>query len=419
MFKYDVCIVGTGRVGLPLGLSFMEVGLKAVGLDVHRETREAINAGRMPFKEPGYEALAAKRTFQVMDEPSVIADARSIIITVGTPLRNHIETDISQVTRVIREIAGHLRPGHFVCLRSTVAPGTTAYLKNWLEQNTGLKAGTDLALAFCPERIAEGHAHEELRQLPQVVGTEDELSQKAAHEVFLHLAPEILHTGFVGAELVKLFNNSARYIHFAIANQFFLVAESFGADIHELCHLANYKYPRDKIALPGLAAGTCLRKDFGMINEWSPYPDLLLSAWKINEYMPMLLVQHQKQRASYLNKVVAILGYTFKRECDDVRDSLVPKLVRYLERELPKELRVSDHNLPDPIPDTQNEVLKNWSARDACRGADCIFVAVDHEAYREELRRIAAENPEAWVVDIWNMGGIKKVFYRAGDLAST
>ncbi len=417
MFKYDVCIVGTGRVGLPLGLSFMDAGLKAVGLDVHEETREAINAGRMPFAEPGYEELIAKRTFRVMEEPPVIADSRAIVITVGTPLMSHIESDISQVRRVLSQIVGHLRPGQLICLRSTVAPGTTTYVRKWLEQNTALKIGADIALAFCPERIAEGHAYEELRLLPQIVGTEDDLSREAIAKVFSNLAPEILHTNFVGAELVKLFNNSARYINFAIANQFFLVAENFGADIHELRHMANYKYPRASIEMPGLAAGSCLRKDFGMINEWSPYPDLLLSAWKINEYTPMLLMQNQKKRASYHDQTIAILGYTFKRNCDDTRDSLAPKLVRHLQRELPKELRISDHNLPDPIPDAGNGVVKNWSAEDACRGAGCVFMLADHDGYHAVLEQIAADSPETWVVDIWNVGGIKKIFYRAGALA--
>jgi UDP-N-acetyl-D-mannosaminuronic acid dehydrogenase len=70
------------------------------------------------------------------------------------------------------------------------------------------------------------------------------------------------------------FNNAARYVHFAVANQFAIICDTFGADVHQVRELANYRYPRNKIALPGLTAETCLRKDFGMINEWSPYPDL-------------------------------------------------------------------------------------------------------------------------------------------------
>ena len=420
MFTYDVCIVGTGRVGLPLGLSFMEAGLKAVGLDVHKETRDIINAGKMPFVETGYDELVAKRTFVVTDETAVIAQTRVIVITVGTPLHSHIESDISQVRNVLGEISAHLRPGQLLCLRSTVAPGTTTYVQRWIEKNTTLKIGVDLGLAFCPERIAEGYAYKELRTLPQIIGAEDALSREKADEIFSCLAPENLFTNFVGAELIKLFNNVARYINFAIANQFSLVSENFGVDIYEIRRLANYKYPRATIAMPGLAAGSCLRKDFGMINEWTPYPDLLLSAWKINEYTPMFLVQSQKRRASYFEQKVAILGYSFKHNSDDTRDSLVPKLMRYIERELPSELRVSDYNLPDPIPDEEgNGMIKNWQAAEACRGADCVFAAVDHSGYRAILEQLAMQSPKTWVVDIWNIGGIEKIFYRAGDLVSS
>ena len=105
-------------------------------------------------------------------------------------------------------------------------------------------------------------------------------------------------TDYVSAELVKLFNNIARYVHFAVANQFALVADTFGANIYEIRRLANHEYPRSHIAMPGLTAGTCLRKDFGMINEWSPYPDMLLAAWKMNEFIPAFLVQHLGKRPS-------------------------------------------------------------------------------------------------------------------------
>lgn len=412
-FTHDVCIVGTGRVGLPLGLSFVESGLSAFGLDVDAALRETVNAGRMPFHEPGYDALVASRRFQVHADPALAGRARAIVITVGTPLHTHIETDLSQVRRVIESLLPHLRPGQLLCLRSTVAPGTTAYVEGFIERHSTFRIGEDLLLAFCPERIAEGKAHEELRTLPQIVGCEDEPSRLAATALFSKLAPEILPADFVTAELVKLFNNIARYVHFALANQFALVADTFGANIYAIRQLANHKYPRSHIASPGLTAGTCLRKDFGMINEWSPYPDMLLSAWKMNEYIPAFLVKHLGQRISLRDRVVAVLGYTFKQDTDDTRDSLAPKLVRYLERSLPAEIRVTDHHLADPIPDAGNGVIKNWPLEEALRGADCVFVATNHTGYREALRALP---PDVWIADLWNVGGADQVFYAARAL---
>ena len=414
---WHVCIVGTGRVGLPLGLSLIEVGLKVTGLDIDDALRARINAGEMPFVEPGYDELIRCGRFQVTGESAVVAQCDAIIITVGTPLYHHIETDLRYVRRVFDEITPHLRSGHLICLRSTVAPGTTQFVKKWLEQSTSWQVGTDIQLAFCPERIAEGSAYEELRMLPQIIGSEDPNSGRSAEELFAHLVSDLMHTDFVSAELLKLFGNITRYIHFAAANQFALIADTFGADIHKIRQMANHRYPRTHIATPGMTGGTCLRKDFGMINEWNPYNDLLLSAWKINEYVPTFLVQHQEKRKSFYNQIVAVLGYSFKRNTDDIRDSLTPKLVRYVQRQLPRQVRISDHNLASLIADADNGEVRNWDADEACRDCDCVLVATNHSGYKAVLERLAKVNPKAYVVDIWNVGGIQKIFYRAAELA--
>ena len=418
MFEYDVCIIGTGRVGLPLGLSLVDAGVRATGVDIDSNMRESVNDGRMPFHEPGYDEIIARKEFIVHASPAdVVPSSSHLVITVGTPLHNHIETDLSQIQRVLASLGSYLRKGQTVILRSTVAPGTTSYVKKWIERNTDMKVGEDILLAFCPERIAEGLAHTELRSLPQIVGGEDERSIDSASELFGKLAPEILRTDFITAELVKLFNNISRYINFAVANQFALIADDFGANIYETRRLANHDYPRCNLAMPGFTAGTCLRKDFGMINEWSAYPDMLLSAWKMNEFTPAMLVDQLMKRATIHDHRVAVLGFSFKADTDDIRDSLVPKLCRYIERQLPMEIRISDHNLADPIHEpSASTPLRNWPVNDALEDVDCVFVATNHTGYHEVLLELGRTRPEAWVADIWNVGGIDQIFYQAGDL---
>ncbi len=418
MFKYEVCIVGTGRVGLPLGLSLVDVGVNATGVDLDENLRNAVNNGRMPFHEPGYDELVASKKFKIHGTPEgIVSNSATIIITVGTPLHNHIETDLSQIQRVLEGLKEYFRKEQLIILRSTVAPGTTTYVKKWIERNTDFTVGKDLSLCFCPERIAEGVAYAELRSLPQICGAEDDASRDAAGELFGKLAPEIMKTDFITAELVKLFNNISRYINFAVANQFALIADNFGANIYETRRLANHDYPRCNLAMPGFTAGTCLRKDFGMINEWSPYPDMLLSAWKMNEFTPAMLVQQLMERTKIHDRKVAVLGFTFKQDTDDIRDSLVPKLCRYIHRQLPMELRITDHHLSDPIEEpSADKPLKNWAISDALDGVDCVFVATNHTGYGDVLKELGKTNPEVWVADIWNVGGIDQIYYQAGQL---
>lgn len=417
-FDFDVCIIGTGRVGLPLGLSFLGAGLRSVGIDVDEQLRDEVNQGRMPFSEPGYDDLVARREFQVVDDPSTVSRSAAVIITVGTPLHNHIETDLSQIERVLGQIAPHLRANQLVCLRSTVAPGTTEFVRKWLERHTALRVGVDLFLAFCPERIAEGKAHSELHSLPQIVGFADDESGIRAMALFGRLTDEVLPTDFVTAELVKLFNNILRYVHFALANQFTMIADDFGANIYEAQRLANYKYPRSFLASPGFTAGTCLRKDFGMINEWSAYPDMLLSAWKLNEFMPAFLVENLLKRTPLHDKQVAVLGFTFKADTDDLRDSLAPKLWRYIHRQLPQEIRISERHVPDPIPEPSVGSPRNWDIDDALDGAEVVFVATNHDGYGEALRALGRRSPTTWVADLWNVGKIDQIFYQVGELVT-
>ena len=159
----------------------------------------------MPFHEPGYDELVASKKFKIHESADgIVSNSAAVIITVGTPLHNHIETDLSQIQHVLEGLKDHFRKDQLIILRSTVAPGTTAYVKKWIERNTEFTVGEDLLLCFCPERIAEGVAYKELRSLPQICGSEEDASRDAAGELFGKLAPEIMKTDFITAELVNL-----------------------------------------------------------------------------------------------------------------------------------------------------------------------------------------------------------------------
>jgi UDP-N-acetyl-D-mannosaminuronic acid dehydrogenase len=293
-------------------------------------------------------------------------------------------------------------------LRSTIAPNTTKFVKDYIEQKFNWKAGIDFYISYCPERMAEGKSLIELDTLPQIIGNEDEESRIRAVNFFNRFVPEIIETDFNSAELVKLFNNISRYIYFSTANQFAIISEQYGVDVHNIIHMSNYKYPRGVIPKPGFTAGTCLRKDFGMINENIPFTDLLLSAWKVNEFMPKFLVDGISKRIEIKGKKIAVLGYTFKQDVDDTRDSLVPKLMRYLRRENPKEIMVNEPNLGEII----ESDLKNHNLSDCLHNADVVILAINHAEFVKNYKEIFdSAKAGAIFADLWNLGKNKGTFY--------
>ncbi len=403
-----VAVIGTGRVGLPLALSLIDSGVQVLGVDLNEHVRHAINVERrMPFDEPGYDELAASGKLRITGDIRDAADCDYFVVTVGTPLRAHIETDLSFVTKVIESICEFLAPGQTIIMRSTTAPKTTAFVKSLIESRTFHKVGRDVFLACCPERIVEGKAREELHQLPQIIGAEDSASAQAAQRLFQSLGAEPLHCNWATAELVKLFCNVSRYAYFGVINALSMIALDQGVEPHEVIELANRDYPRKMHGKPGFTAGTCLRKDFGMLaeNYWSG--GFLTEIWRINESLPKYLVDLAKERYGSLNgKRVAVLGYSFKRDADDVRDSLAPKLIRYLARETPSAIVVSDHFLTVNDIEPCAGVQFTPDMDTALRNADFVFIATNHSLYTEKRDRILeAVNRGARVIDIWDSCG--------------
>jgi UDP-N-acetyl-D-mannosaminuronic acid dehydrogenase len=415
-----VAVIGTGRVGLPLALSLIDSGAQVLGVDLNEHTRHAINVERrMPFDEPGYDELAASGKLHITGNIRDAADCDYFIVTVGTPLRAHIETDLSFVTKVIESICEFLSPGQTIIMRSTTAPKTTAFVASLIESRTFHKVGRDVFLACCPERIVEGKAREELHQLPQIIGTEDSPSAQAAERLFAVLGAEPLHCNWATAELVKLFCNVSRYAYFGVINALSMIALDQNVEPHEVIELANRDYPRKLHGKPGFTAGTCLRKDFGMLaeNYWSG--GFLTEIWRINESLPKYLVDLAKDRYGTLNgKRVAVLGYSFKRDADDVRDSLAPKLIRYLSRETPASIVVSDHHLSvnqiEPCPGLQFTPDLDT----ALRNADFVFIATNHSLYSEQRDKILATVQRgARVIDIWDCCGQTRATIDADSLS--
>lgn len=418
-----VAIFGIGRVGLPLGLSLTEAGVKVVGVDTNPATVEAVNNERkMPFHEPGFDDLLASGRLWATGDYHEAKGSDYYVITVGTPLMQNIEADLSTVARVVGSIIEIIEAGQTVVLRSTTAPGTTQYVKHLLESKTGMSVGTDIGLACCPERITEGNARKELKTLPQVVGGNDELSVRKASEIFGKLGAELLPCDWTTAELVKLFNNVSRYAYFAIVNVLSMIAMDHGAEPLEVLRLANYGYPRPILGKPGFTAGTCLRKDFGMLSEGHWSGDILVEAWRINESLPRYLIDQSRQKfGSMVGKRVAVLGYSFKRDTDDVRDSLAAKLVRYIHRECVASIVVADPFVDPKDVDVIDGLTFTHDHDEALTEAEVVFMATNHSAYERQREQILSHvsQRDAKVIDIWNVLGTGHVLVDQQTLEKT
>jgi UDP-N-acetyl-D-mannosaminuronic acid dehydrogenase len=405
----SIAVIGLGRVGLPLALCFADRGLRVLGIDHNQALLDSIRAGRMPFQEAGtqelLERVSANGGLELADRAADAAQAEDIVITLGTPSFSHLESDLSQVRAALDDLLPVLREGHAVILRSTIAPGTTEFVAGYLEKQRGLRPESDVFVAHAPERIAAGRFLEEISSLPCIIGGVGEASTERAASLFGVFGAPIVRTSPVQAELAKIWTNILRYASFALPNLLMMDCESYGANVFEVIDLINHDYPRGGIASPGLTAGTCLRKDFAFSEERSNAPGMLLAVSRVNEAVPLFLVEGIKRRLGPLHsRKIAVLGLTFKRDTDDERDSLSPKLIRLLEREL-ADVAVCDPHAPSP---TQT-VTK------AVQDADVVIVATNHSDFErpEVLQTIATRaTPDCLLVDPWNAFGTAELFGR-------
>ena len=330
----DVVVLGGGgHVGLPLSLALAKAGLRVGIYDTNEETLERIRSGEMPFLENGADELLteilATGRLELASTGDVICRTRQLIVVVGTPVDEFLAPSMTIFEKTVDQIAPYLEAGTLVVLRSTVYPGTTRFVAQRLAA-----LGRDVDVAFCPERIAEGHALEELHTLPQIVGSDDAAAGRRATELFRSLTDEIIRTSTKEAELAKLFTNVWRYMKFAVANQFFMIAHEAGVDYGNVLHAIRHEYPRaTDLPAPGFAAGPCLFKDTMQLAAFtSDHFPLGQAAMQVNEGLPAYMVEALGRRYGDLaGKRIGILGMAFKAESDDIRASLSYKLRKLLD----------------------------------------------------------------------------------------
>jgi UDP-N-acetyl-D-mannosaminuronic acid dehydrogenase len=325
--------------------------------------------------------LIGKTLFATTD-PECLRDAEVVISVIGTPVDEHLNPTVTALYRSLDDLIEYVPDGSLFVLRSTLYPGVTRLIKDRIDERH-----REIHVAFCPERIAEGKAIEELTSLPQIISAFDPVALAKAREIFSLIAPVLIELEPLEAELAKLFTNSWRYLNFAVSNQFYMLAETYGLDFYRIYGAVTQEYPRMRsFARAGFAAGPCLLKDTLQLSAFSSNNFFLgHAAMLVNEGLPNFVVT-QLRAEGLSRKTVAILGMAFKGDSDDNRSSLSYKLKKLLQVEA-RNVLCTDPFITDPRFVTVEEAIEK---------AEVIILGAPHSAYKE--LKFPAEKK---VVDIW------------------
>ncbi len=375
-------------MGLPLSIALAGAGFGVLISDISKGAVDLINAGQLPFDEPGaaevLETVRAAGRLTATTAPQAVGRADVVVVVVGTPIDKHLNPEALDVPRHIGQLEPHLTDGQLLVLRSTLYPGVTRMVEALLARR-----GRRIDVAFCPERIAEGRAMTELYSLPQIVAARSEPVRQRAARLFSKLTDKIVELEPEEAELAKLFTNTWRYIKFATANQLFMIANDYGLDYDRIRTALALDYPRAQ-DLPGagLAAGPCLLKDTMQLAAFNNNQFTLgHSAMLINEGLPLYTVARLERRFDLASMTVGILGMAFKAGSDDIRSSLSYRLKRILQFKSKQVLCSDPYVRVDPELVPLERVLAE---------ADLLVIGAPHPEYRDLEVRVP-------IVDITNL----------------
>ncbi|MBU9763058.1 nucleotide sugar dehydrogenase [Mycobacterium sp. TNTM28] len=407
--RCGIAVVGFGYIGTVIGAVLADRGWPVTGIDVRQSVVDELNLGKTSVAEPGLSELVANsvRTgrLRATTDFGVIAENDFVIVNVGTPLGPDYEPIVDDIKAAAAAVGEHLQAGHVVILKSTVPPDTTETLvRPILEAASGLRAGVDFGLAFCPERLAEGQAIHELTSIPVVVGAVDERSARACATLWRHAlgVDSVVVDDPRTAEMVKLADNLWVDLNVAMANELAKLCDQLDMDALQVIDAAN-TMPKGthnvNILRPSMGVGGyCLTKDPWFVNHLGESVGLELSIPRtsrtVNDTMPTytygLLTQLLADQGKAIqDSKIAVLGIAFKNNTGDCR--LTPtKYVCALLEESGCQLSVHDPWVPDDEAVTVTSVPLSPDIESAVKDADALVVLAGHrEFHQTPLTRLA------------------------------
>ncbi len=384
--KRQISIIGgAGHVGFPLGLIFSSKGFKVRLIDKNLKNINKINSGESPFLEEGSNALLKKmlkkKKIEATSEIQKIKESKYIIVCIGTPIDSSLNPEIKNFLNFFNSIKKYLKKDQIIIIRSSVYPGICEKVYKMIKTK-------NKNLSYCPERIVQGKSIKELPNISQLVSGKNTKSILESSKLFKTICKKIIKVKIIEAELVKLFSNAYRYVHFAISNEFYMISKWHNLNFFRIREIMKDGYKRNAhIPMSGFTAGPCLLKDTMQLSSFYDRKfSLGHTAMKVNEGMPEFIIKSLERKYNLKNKTIGLLGLTFKADCDDIRDSLAMKLLKYLKKRKIKTL-YSDEFFFLKGAQKKNDVIKK---------SDIIIISTPHTAYKK-----IKISKNKLLIDIW------------------
>jgi nucleotide sugar dehydrogenase len=386
MKEKKVCVVGLGYVGLPLLCLCIEKGYKTYGFDINERSVNLINKGKSPIKDKFLEEKLdkLKDRVDVANNPGVIGNADIIIICVPTPIDAHYNPDLKPLEKAAKTVSENFKKGDLVVIESTVFPGTTEEIVKPILEESGMKAGKDFYLAYCPERVDPGNKKWNVGNLPRVVGalTKEGLNLSSEFYRTLTTSEALELNSIKAAESTKIMENTFRDINIAFVNEMAKSFDRMGIDITEVIKGASTKPFAFMPHWPGCGVGGhCIKVDpYYLISRarQNGFTHQFLNLTReINNSMPHYTVEKVIQGLNEVDKSVkdtkiTVLGLAYKGGVDDMRESPALEIIKELEN-LGPDLKVFDPYILDKS--TVNDL-------DEALDAECIVIATDHPEFK-------------------------------------
>jgi len=421
-----ISIVGLGYIGLPTAAMIASMKKRVIGVDINESTVATINAGKIHMVEPGLSAIVMTAVNNGFLSATMTAEpADAFLIAVPTPFTvdsndDSIRSpDLSYIQSAAKMISAVLKIGDLVVLESTSPVGTTEQLESWLSELrpdlTFPKThcdGSDIRIAYCPERVLPGNVLEELVLNDRIIGGLSEYCGKRAEQLYqIFVKGECTRTNARTAEMAKLTENASRDVSIAFANELSVICHELDINVWELIELAN-RHPRVNILQPGPGVGGhCIAVDPWFIVSKTPdKAHLIRTARQVNDAKPDFVVELVITAVNSLrdsdlvgNKpaVIALFGLAFKPDIDDLRESPAVEITKKLSLMGIGEILVVEPNI-DELPNSLSSICTLVSIEEAFEMSDICVLLVDHLEFKSlDIEKL----PRRHLIDlkgVWN-----------------